>query len=126
MRPPIKPAGKKRKGKRLEHKFAKMIRRKGLDPKAKRMVLSGGDWAFPSDIYTNLPFMFECKNQERVSFWAWWDQAKAQEKIHKPAILVFSGNYRPVMVAMEGDTFLNLLLELKEYKELWRGYKKDE
>ena len=119
----MKAQGKKHKGSRLERKFAQLIRQKGLDPNAKRMVLSGADWAFNSDILTTLPFKFECKNQERITFWTWWEQTKAQETMQKPGVLVFTSNHRPIMVCMDADTFLNVLLELKQYKE---GGDKDE
>lgn len=114
----MKAQGKRRKGKRLEHKFAQLIRQKGLDPNAKRMVLSGADWAFNSDIFTTLPFKFECKNQENIRIWKWWEQTKAQETMQKPGILVFTSNHRPIMVAMDADTFLNVLAELKDYENL--------
>ena len=113
----MKAQGKKKKGSRLERKFAQLIRRKGLDPNAKRMVLSGADWAFNSDILTTLPFKFECKNQERIQIWKWWEQTKAQETMQKPGVLVFTSNHRPIMVCMDADTFLNVLAELKEYRD---------
>ena len=108
----MKAAGKRQKGSRLERDFAKLIRRYGLDDNAKRMVLSGADWAFKGDIYTKLPFMFECKHQEKMNFWDWWEQAEAQEKPMKPAVLVHRANYRPIMVSMKAETFLGLLKDL--------------
>ena len=104
----------KEKGSRLERKFAALIRHYGLDPNAKRMVLSGADWAFKTDIYSKLPFSFECKNQERMAFWEWWEQAKASSSGLKPAVLVHSAKFRPIMVSMEAETFLNLLKEIKD------------
>ena len=113
----MKATGKKQKGSRLERKFAQLIRQKGLDKDAKRMVLSGADWAFKSDIYTKLPFMFECKNQEQLRLWDWWEQAKSQEKPMKPAVLIHTANHRPIMATMDVDTFLNLLKEIKDYND---------
>lgn len=108
----MKASGKKEKGRRLELKFAKMLRK--VDPKAKRMVLSGADWAFKSDIYTKLPYHFECKNQETMRFWDWWEQTESQASIHKTPILVHSANYRPIMVSMKAEDFIALLKELTE------------
>jgi hypothetical protein len=104
----VKPAGKRQKGSRLERKFAQLIRMKGLDSNAKRMVLSGADWALKSDIYTALPFHFECKNQEKVKLWEWWEQARNQTN-YKPPVLVVSGNYRPILCILDANDFLNLI-----------------
>ena len=112
----MKAQGKKHKGSRLERKVASLIRQKGLDKDCKRMVLSGADWAFRGDILTKLPYMIECKNNERHNIWKEWDQAKDQEKPMKPAVLCISGNYRPILAVMEIDTFLNLVKEVEEKK----------
>lgn len=108
--------GKKAKGSRLEREFAKMIRHKGLDDTASRMVLSGAAWNLKTDINTTLPYAFECKNQEKMKFWEWWEQAKEAEQPFVPAVLVHSANYRPIMVSMEAETFLNLLKELEDLR----------
>lgn len=104
----IKASDKKEKGRKLELKFAKMLREYGLDKYALRMPLSGSNWAYRGDIKTNIPYRFECKNQEKVKIWEWWDQCYEQRG-HKTPVLVFSGNYRPIMVAMLADDFLAIL-----------------
>lgn len=114
----MKPAGKKEKGRRLELKVSALIRRKGLDKDAKRMILSGADWAFRGDILTRLPFTFECKNNEAHRIWEEWEQARGQAKPMKPPVLVISGNNRPILAVMEMDDFLNLLLEVKQNANL--------
>jgi len=106
---------KKAKGKRLEHKIASLIRSKGLDDKARAMIGSGAFDDYKGDIYApSVPLIFEAKNQEKVQLWQFWDQAKSQERPLKPACLVVSGNYRPMLAVVELDTILNLLLEIKE------------
>lgn len=105
---------KKAKGTRLEKKFAQLIRQKGLDDDAKRMVLSGGAFGFESDIFTKLPYMFEVKNQEKVKLWEFWDQAVAQRKPMKPPVLVVSGNFRPILCVLDANDFLDLLKEVKD------------
>jgi hypothetical protein len=102
-----------------------MLRTYGLDANAKRMPLSGADWAFRSDIYTTLPFTFEVKNQERMNFWDWWEQARSQEKPMKPAVLIHSGNYRPIMASMDVMTFINILVELNQWKEEAMSWRDD-
>ena len=109
---------KKAKGKRLEKYLAKRIREKGLDKDAKRMPMSGAIEGFKSDIFTHLPFTFEAKNQEKVALWEWWNQAKAQEAPYRPAVLVVGGNYRPALAVIDLETFLNMILEIKQLNEM--------
>lgn len=109
---------KKAKGQRLEKKVAQRIRQLGLDNDAKRMPASGSMYGWESDIFTHLPYKIECKNQEKVSLWEWWEQTKAQETPYKPGILVVGGNYRPPLAIMDLDTFLNLLLEVKQLNKI--------
>lgn len=105
---------KKAKGKRLELRIAKMIREKGLDAEAKAMPMSGAIDGFKSDIYTTIPLAIEAKNHEKIEFWKFWEQAKEQEKPFKPACLVVSSNFRPIMAVVELNTILDLLLEIKQ------------
>lgn len=115
----MKAQGKRIKGKRLEAKFAEMIRHCGLDDKAQRRAFSGAVTMVRGrgDIYTSLPYSFECKNQERLDFWGNWEQAESQATVQKPPVVVYSCNYRPIMVYMKADTFLDILKENKELYE---------
>jgi Holliday junction resolvase len=115
----MKAAGSRQKGSRLERKFAELIRRYGLDPKAQRRAFSGGVSMVRGygDILTKLPFSFECKSQETMKFWQWWEQAEAQSSMAKPPVLVHSCNFRPIMVSMKAETFLDLLKEKEELKK---------
>jgi len=109
---------KKAKGKRLEKKLASLIREKGLDDKARAMIGSGAFDNYKGDIYSpKVNLTFECKNCEKHDFWGEWEQAKSQEKPYKPACLVVSGNFRPIIACMEIDTLLNLLKEVEDYKK---------
>lgn len=112
----IKGKGAKLKGARLERKVAQMIRSK-LGIEAKRMPLSGAWEHLKTDIYSpEFPFAVEVKNQEKMQFWQWWEQAQEQAK-QKTPLLVHSSNHRPVMVSMRFEDFLNLV---KEVNELWK------
>jgi hypothetical protein len=112
----MKAAGKRQKGARLERKIAELIRASGLDKKAKRSFQSGAHWSWKSDIYTKIPFSIESKCQERMNFWEWWEQAEANSKPMRPPILVHSANFRPIMVSMKFETFLDVLKELEDWK----------
>lgn len=113
----ITTGSKKAKGKRLEKKVAQLIREKGLDSKARAMIGSGAFDNYKGDIYApEVPLTFECKNQETVKIWEYWTQALAQQKVYKPACLIVSGNYRPILAILDIDTLLNLLKEIKDYE----------
>ena len=71
---------KKSKGSRFEHFIASQIRESGLDPEAKRQVLSGAG-VDKGDIKTTLPFMIECKNTKQVYALEWIRQVKREAEI---------------------------------------------
>lgn len=110
----IAASSKKAKGTRLEKRFAQLIREKGLDEHATRMVLSGAAFGFETDIRTTLPYAFEVKNHEKVKLWEFWDQAEKGRKPFKDPVLVVSGNFRPILCVLKAEDFLNLLVQLKE------------
>lgn len=91
---------KKAKGKRLEIDVAKSLRDAGLDPDAKRMVLSGAAYGFESDIWTNLPIKIECKNQETWSPMEFYEQAKEAAGTTDIPIVVMSRNRMPEPMAL--------------------------
>lgn len=101
----------KAKGSRLERQLAGMIRKKGLDPKARRMPLSGAFSHLPEDIYTILPYHFEAKNQEKLKIWEWWEKIRNKRN----PVLVVSGNFRPVLAVVDIDLLLNLLKIEQDY-----------
>ena len=109
----MKAASAKNKGRRLELLVAKELRRKGIDKEAKRMILSGGSY-LKGDVWApNINYLIECKNQEKVRLWEWWDQT-VNECGFKTPMLVVSANYREPLVVMRLDDVLNLLQIEKE------------
>jgi len=101
------PLSKRAKGKRLELKVAKLIREK-LGIKAYRTPLSGAAEGFKGDIFVpELPFYWECKNREKIHIWSEWQKIRE----HKSPILVISGNFKPILVVMDIELFLEILKE---------------
>lgn len=113
----MKPVSARAKGKRLEREVAALIRRKGLDDRAQRMPLSGAASMLPSDIWTKLPYSFECKNQERLQLWDAWEQTRGQAPNGHQPVLVVSGNFRPILAVVDVDLLLNLLKIEQDYLE---------
>jgi hypothetical protein len=104
---------KKEKGRKLELRVAQMIRESGLDKDAMRMPLSGSAFGLETDIKTNLPLAIECKNQEKIKLWEFWEQAERGRRAFKYPCLIVSGNYRPELAVMKFEDLLNLLAEYK-------------
>lgn len=108
----MKAKSRLQKGKRLEQKVAREWRRKVGD--AVRMSGSGSGY-MKGDVY-NHHFSIECKNQEKVRLWEWWQQTLSQVQFNKPPALVISGNYRPELVVMSLNDWLDLVKEAKVEK----------
>lgn len=110
----MKPRSAQAKGKRLENKIASLWRRK-IGDYAIRTPGSGSGQNFKEDIY-NRYFSIESKNQEKVKLWQWWDQARSHPSNMKPPVLAISGNYRPILVVMDINDWLDLVHEAKVEK----------
>ena len=106
----MKPTSKIKKGKRLENKVAREWRRK-IDGFAVRTPGSGSG-TYKADVYQR-HFRIECKNQEKVRFWEWWQQARGQGSAVKPPVLIISGNHRPILAVMDITDWLDLVKEAK-------------
>lgn len=73
----MKAKSAKAKGSRFETFIAEQIKESGLDPKARRQVLSGAGFD-KGDIASSLPFTIEAKNQKAIHLLDWVEQAKTQ------------------------------------------------
>jgi len=103
----MKATSKIQKGKRLENKIASLWRQKTGDMSV-RTPGSGNGSKFKEDVYTRY-FSIEAKNQEKINFWKWWDQARSERSFGKPPVLAISGNYRPILVCMDIEDWLDLV-----------------
>lgn len=107
----MKPASIHAKGKRLENKIASLWRSK-IGGLAMRTPGSGNGTKFKEDVYTQY-YSIECKNQEKVKLWEWWEQTVSEKHLAKPPVLAVSGNFRPILVVMSVDDWLDLVHEAK-------------
>ena len=67
------------KGKRLENAICHEIEEMGLG--AARRESGSGSGKNKGDIFANLPFLIEAKNQKKMNWWKDIDQAKHQAEI---------------------------------------------
>lgn len=109
-----------KKGKRFELKIAKDLAKK-FDSNIRRTPNSGGlsikgDIMATSGILSN--FNWECKNQEKLNIWKALHQS-ANDCVGslKTPLVVFTKNFENDYVALKYDDFVNLLLELNEYRD---------
>ena len=100
----------KEKGRRAELEFARMLVDSGLDPKAKRMPLSGSVKGLDSDIWTKLPFMFELKNQETWKPLEYYRQANDANPN--------KGRYRTVVIMTKNHEGYYAFLSVEDFLEL--------
>lgn len=111
---------RKAKGSKLETWLASELRRTGADPGARRMPLSGAMAHFKSDIFTKLPYAFECKNQENTKVWEWYEQAKEQTSGLEKPVVVFKRNYSEPMALLSAADLIDMMAEIVQ---LWEEKK---
>lgn len=118
----MKSKSKKAKGSRYEHFIAEQIRESGLDPNARRQMLSGAGYD-KGDIKTSIPFTIECKNCSQISAMEWIEQSKRE---------ALQGNINPDKWAVifrnpklnEGkENFV--IISLEQFLELLKGKQKN-
>jgi len=85
------------------------------DIKSTGMGQAGEDLQLSPAARRHIPYSFECKNQETVSLWSWWGQAKANAKTHNAALVIKSNHKDPVVV-LEYEHFVAIIKELDELR----------
>lgn len=76
--------------------------------------VTGPDLQLHGNAAISYPYVFECKNQEKVNLWASWEQAKSHEKftagyVCTPIpILVIGKNRTKPIVVMDLDDFIRI------------------
>lgn len=108
-----------KKGKRFELRIAKDLAKK-FDSNIRRTPNSGG-LSIKGDILTTSgilsEFSWECKNQEKLNIWKALHQSENDALgTMKSPVVVFTKNFEDDYVALRYDDFVNLLLELDEFR----------
>lgn len=109
---------RRQKGKNLENWLASELRRTKADEKARAMPGSGSFTHFKSDIYTKLPYSFECKSQETTKVWEWYVQAQSQAGNMEAPVVVFKRNYSQPMALLSASDFINMVAEIEDLKRI--------
>lgn len=99
----------KDKGMRLEYMWVEKLKDSGIDQYARRSIMSGAVFE-PGDIKTNIPIVFECKNYQKMAIYKFWDQCLREvQGTNKTPALVMKANDKPILIAMNGDDYLEIL-----------------
>lgn len=114
----MKAKSAKAKGARLENWVASELRSSGADKDAKRMPGSGAFQFFKGDIYTKLPYSFECKNQETAKVWDWYEQARRDASGLEKPIVIFSRNHSQPMALLSAKDLIDLIAEIEDLRRV--------
>ena len=81
------------------------------DVKSQTMGMPGEDIVLSPAARRKIPYSFECKNVERLSFWATVEQCESNCKEGITPAIVVKKNRKDPMVAIPLDVFLGLVGE---------------
>ena len=110
------PRGSKAKGRKLQNLLRDKLRvafpsLEEDDVKSQTMGMSGEDIVLSPAARKLIPYSFECKNVERLSFWATVKQCKANCKATVSPAIVVKKNRKDPMVAIPLDVFIKMIKE---------------
>ena len=80
------------------------------DIKSQTMGMTGEDIVLSPAARKLIPYSFECKNVERLQFWAAVEQAESNSDNRAPVIVV-KKNRREPYIAIPLDSFIELIKE---------------
>lgn len=86
------------------------------DCRSTGMGQSGEDLQLSPAARKAIPYSFECKAQETVSLWSWWEQANVNTKEGiQPALVIKSSRKKPVVV-LDAEHFIEMIKELHQLR----------
>ena len=105
----------KAKGRRLQNLLRDLLKEafpslRDDDIKSQTMGMCGEDIVFSPAAQDKIPYSFECKNQERLSFWAALEQAADNSGDRTPVLVVKRNRTTPFAV-IPLDNFMELIKE---------------
>ena len=121
----MKPKSAQNKGKRAEKEVCRRIERMGLGEA--RREAGSGNGSKKGDVFANLPFLLEVKNQKTIHLQEWIKQSKEQARIgnsdpNKWGLIIVSpdgvqdAERMEMTITVELDEFLELLKRNQEPK----------
>ena len=113
------PKYSKAKGRKLQNLLRDLLRvafpsLEEDDVKSQTMGMPGEDIVLSPAARKLIPYSFECKNVERLSFWATVEQCEANCKNNISPAIVVKKNRKDPMVAIPLNVFIELIKEKNE------------
>ena len=111
----MKTRSAKSKGRRLQNQIKELLLEsfKELEPDDVRSAImgeTGEDIKLSPAARRQIPYSFECKNQEKINIWESLNQAEENSGDYPP-VLVFKRNRSKTYAVLEFDKLLKLLNE---------------
>ena len=120
----MKTRSAKNKGRKLQNLVRDKLRDafcqilENDDINSQIMGVNGEDIVLSPRARQYIPFSFECKNVERLSFWESINQAESNTKKYTSPALVVKKNRQKPYVAIDLDVFIDLIQDIKYRKEI--------
>lgn len=113
---PFSPKSAKAKGRNLQNLLRDKLRvafpsLEEDDVKSQTMGMSGEDIILSPAARRKIPYSFECKNVERLQFWATVEQCESNCKEGITPAIVVKKNRKKPMVAIPLDVFIEMIKE---------------
>jgi hypothetical protein len=113
------PKSSKAKGRKLQNMIRDALRSafpilEEDDIKSQTMGMTGEDIVLSPAARKLIPYSFECKNVERLQFWASVEQCETNCKEELSPILVVKKNRKNPYACIPIDVFIGLIKELNE------------
>ena len=86
------------------------------DIESRSMGAGGEDLIMARAAREKFPMSIECKNQEKLNIWKALEQSRNDAPRGKTPLVVFTKNFQLDYVDIEFNDFINLLLELEEFR----------
>ena len=118
----MKTRSAKAKGRRLQNKIRDLLLEefKELEPDDIRTAImgeTGEDIKLSPAARREIPFSFECKNQEKINIWESLNQAEENSGDYPP-VLIFKRNRSKTYAVLEIDDFIDIINEPKVTESL--------
>ena len=118
----MKTRSAKSKGRRLQNQVKELLLEsfKELEPDDVRSAImgeTGEDIKLSPAARREIPFSFECKNQEKINIWESLNQAEENSGDYPP-VLIFKRNRSKTYAVLEIDDFIDIINEPKVTESL--------
>ena len=123
----MKTRSAKSKGRRLQNQIKELLLEsfKELEPDDVRSAImgeTGEDIKLSPAARRQIPYSFECKNQEKLNIWESLNQAEENSGDYPP-VLIFKRNRSKTYAVLEIDDFIDIINEPKVTESLNKSNK---